>query len=127
MWSVEKVSRLEEGKNLFLCRVLKKHSTNDILCRVFFFALGKPPSLPSVFFTRQTCFLPSVIILPSVFRTALGKELVCRVPEGLHSANPLTLGKLNVSGSECFLFIHIFSVKIIKYIEELCLSYILRL
>ena len=53
-----------------------------------FFALSIPPCLPSA------------IILPSVFRTTLGKELFCRVLEGLHSANPLALGKLTVSGSE---------------------------
>ena len=63
----------------------------------------------SVFFnTRQTTSLPSVFVLtlgktpclPSVFSAALGKELVHRVPEGIHSANIKTLGKFEDSGSE---------------------------
>ena len=37
--------------------------------------------------------------LPSVFRIALDKEFVCRVPEGMHSANIKTLGKFEISGS----------------------------
>jgi len=60
--------------------------------------------------TRQTCFfaeckktvgkfasLPSVFILPCGFLVALGKELVCRVPEGLHLANYLALDKDGIS------------------------------
>jgi len=35
-----------------------------------------------------------------VFFFALGKELLCRVPEKLHLANHLALGKEPVSGSE---------------------------
>ena len=49
------------------------------------------------------CFLPllpSAIILPSVFFTALGKELLCRVPDIMHSANILALGKHPVFGSD---------------------------
>ena len=58
------------------------------------------PSLPSVFFdTRQTSSLPSVF-LPSVFSAALGKELIRRVPEGIHSTNIKRLGKFEDSGSE---------------------------
>jgi hypothetical protein len=41
----------------------------------FFFTLGKEGSLPSV------------------FDLALGKELLCRVPEKKHSANHFALGK----------------------------------
>ena len=47
------------------------------------------------FFPRLSC----AIILPSIFFAALDKELVCRVPDGLHSANPLTLGLPTNSGS----------------------------
>jgi len=43
--------------------------------------------------------LPSVFFA-SVFSATLGKELVRRVPEGIHSANLKTLGKFDVSGSE---------------------------
>ena len=58
-------------------------------------------SLPSVFFsTRERVCLPSAIILTSVFFTALGKELVCRLPDIMHSANIFALGKSAVSGSE---------------------------
>ena len=37
--------------------------------------------------------------MPSVFSAALGKELIRRVPEGIHSANIKTLGKFVDSGS----------------------------
>jgi len=37
--------------------------------------------------------------LPSVVYAALGKQLFCRVPDGMHSANILALGKSPVSGS----------------------------
>ena len=40
-----------------------------------------------------------MFFFPSVFRIALGKEFVCRVPEGMHLANIKTLGKFEVSGS----------------------------
>ena len=51
-----------------------------VCCRVFFL------SLLSVFFsTRQRVCLPSAIILPIVFFTALSKELVCWVPDRMHS------------------------------------------
>ena len=61
--------------------------------------------------TRQTLYLPSVFLtlgkpplyrvffFPSVFSAALGKELVCRVSERIHSANTKTLGKFDISGS----------------------------
>jgi hypothetical protein len=35
----------------------------------------------------------------SLPNAALGKEALCRVPDTLHSAKPLTLGKGRVSGS----------------------------
>ena len=65
----------------------KKTLGKPPLCRVFFLTLGKPP------FCR-------VFFLPSVFSAALGKELVCRVPKRIHSANIKTLGKVDVSGSD---------------------------
>ena len=37
--------------------------------------------------------------MPSVFSAALGKELVRRVSEGIHSANIKTIGKFEDSGS----------------------------
>jgi len=43
--------------------------------------------------------MPSAIILPSVVSTALDKQLFCRVPDGMHSANILALDKSPVSGS----------------------------
>ena len=51
------------------------------VCRVFFLHSAK----------RSICL--------SVFVAALGKELVRRVPEGIHSANIKTLGKFENSGS----------------------------
>ena len=57
------------------------------LCRVFVFALDKQASLPSAF------------ILLSIFYEALGKEFISRVPERMHSANYLALGKEPVSNS----------------------------
>ena len=43
--------------------------------------------------------MPSAIILPSVVSAALDKQLFCRVPDGMHSANILALSKSPVSGS----------------------------
>jgi hypothetical protein len=68
--------------------------------------------------TRQINSLPSVknktlgkellaecFLLPRVFCVALGKELLCRVPEKKHSAKNLALGKEPNSGSICLCFI----------------------
>ena len=49
--------------------------------------------------TRQSLLLPSAICLPSVSLNTLGNLDVCRVPDGMHSANPQTLGNYTVSGS----------------------------
>ena len=38
--------------------------------------------------------------MPSVFSAALGKDLVRRVPEGIHSVNIKTLGKFEDFGSD---------------------------
>ena len=43
--------------------------------------------------------MPSAVILPSLVSKALDKQLFCRVPDGMHSANLLPLGKSTVSGS----------------------------
>jgi len=98
MCRVEKVWRSEEKKKLIslpsvkkntrqgacLSSEKKKHSANLILCRVFFWHSANP------FFAECFFFSPDKpVFLPSVFRTALSKTLVCRVPEGLHLANPL--------------------------------------
>jgi len=37
--------------------------------------------------------MPSAVILPSMVSAALGKQLFCRVSDGLHSANILALDK----------------------------------
>jgi hypothetical protein len=50
--------------------------------------------------TQQTSKFAECFILSSVLRAALAKEIVSRVPEGLHSANHLALSKEPVSGSE---------------------------
>jgi len=56
--------------------------------------------LPSVKkYTRQKIYLSSVFILPSILHVALGKEIVCQVPDGLYSANNLALGNDPISGS----------------------------
>ena len=49
----------------------------------------------------QTGFLPSAICLPDVSTMALGTQQVCRVPDGINSANPQALGIPTVSGSVC--------------------------
>ena len=101
-----------ENRKSFKVRTEK---LNKIICRVpnsytrqtYFFA--ECLVLPSVFFlicrmsNFAECFLhrlPSAFILLSVFFAGLGKRLVCRVPEEMHSANIKTLGKEPVSGSE---------------------------
>ena len=38
--------------------------------------------------------------LPSVFSLALGKEMVCRVSDKIHSPKNMTLGKVFDSGSD---------------------------
>jgi len=66
-----------------------KNTRQKGLCRVFFLALSKKASSPSVF-------------LPCVF-LAFGKEALCRVLERKHSAKYLTLDKDPDSGSENYL------------------------
>ena len=75
--------------------------------------LGKLASLPSVskntrqknkfaewfFLTLDKQPICQVFFLPSVFRGTLDKEVVCRVPEGWHSVNPITLGIYGIFGS----------------------------
>jgi len=76
-----------------------------------------------LFDTRQTPPLCRVFFLPSVFRIALGKEFVYRVPYGMHSANIKILGKFEVSGSainQCPLVKSFYRT---KNTRERCLSY----
>ena len=49
--------------------------------------------------------MPSAIILPSVVSEALGKQFFCRVPDEMHSANILALGKSAIFGSACGQFL----------------------
>ena len=85
---IRKSFEVRRGKILFLCRMskktlgklacswsAKKQSTNKLFAECFFLALGEQASLPSVFFLPSVCFL------------TLGKWLVCRVPDAMHSAN----------------------------------------
>ena len=53
--------------------------------------------------TRQIVYLPSGLVLPSVFFITHGIVCVCRVLEILHSANLLALGNNGVSGSALYL------------------------
>ena len=48
-----------------------------------------------------TCCVPSAIGLSNVSTAALGTQQVCRVPDGMNSANPQALGIPTVSGSAC--------------------------
>jgi hypothetical protein len=75
----------------------KKHLAKKFLCRVFFLALGKETSLPSVFYS-----LPSAEALPSVFYLALGEALFAERPKK-RLAKPPALGKEADSGSACLL------------------------
>ena len=69
----------------------------DVLCLVsFFLTLGKEV-LCRVFFLLA---LDKQICLPSVFCVSLSKRVVCRVPEGLHSAKYATLGNFRIRGSD---------------------------
>ena len=71
--------KVRRQKILLLCRVTKKS-------------------------TRQTMTLPCALVLPCVFLSTLGKNHVCRVPVNLHTANYGAHGKIEVSGSEYFMF-----------------------
>jgi hypothetical protein len=76
--------------------------------------LGTKTFFADCFFgTRQRRSLPSVfsghsakIFFAECYFFALGKELLCRVSEKLHSANHLALDKELVSGSEYFRLWH---------------------
>ena len=59
-------------------------------------------SLPSVLFSAlgKDIGMSSAVVLPSVVSDALGKQFFCRVPDEMHLANILALGKSPVSGSE---------------------------
>ena len=61
----------------------------SLFCQVFL------SSLPIGLFSAlgKEFDIPSAIILPSVVSAALGKQLFCRVSDGLHSANILALDK----------------------------------
>ena len=85
------------SSNYHLCRVpkiiysvnkslpsVKKHSTNTYLYRV-----------PKIIHSTKN-YLLSVFILPSVFCVTLGKDLICQVPETIHSA------KVQHSGTQKF-------------------------
>ena len=59
-----------------------------LLSVVPFFASVVSPAL------SKLAFLPSALVLLSVSLETLGKDVVCRVPDGTHSANSKTLGKI---------------------------------
>ena len=99
------------GKDAF-AECIFWHSAKQLFAECFF-DTRQTPSLPSVFFyTRQTHSLSSFFFWPSVFRAALGKELVLRVPEGIYSANIKTLGKFEDSGS----------ARLVVFSVSICLS-----
>jgi hypothetical protein len=50
--------------------------------------------------SAKSFFFAECFLLPRVFCVALGKELLCRVPEKKHSAKNLALGKEPNSGSD---------------------------
>ena len=59
------------------------------------------PSLSSGLFSTlgKDIGMSSAVVLPSVVSDALGKQFFCRVPDGIHSAKLLALGKSVVSSS----------------------------
>ena len=59
------------------------------------------PSLSSGLFLAlgKDIGMPSAIILPSVVSKALDRQFFCRVPDEMHLANLLALGKSAISGS----------------------------
>ena len=50
--------------------------------------------MPKIVHSAKNC-LPNVFILPSVFCGTLGKDLICRVPETIHSAKVEHSANLN--------------------------------
>ena len=72
-----------------------------VFCRVSLFCRVFCPSLSSVLFSAlgKDIGIPSAVILPTVVSETLGKQFFCRVPDKMHSANLLALGKSVVSGS----------------------------
>jgi len=108
MLRVEKVSRSKEkkiklfiecqivtlGKHISLPSARQLHSGNIFLCRVPFFTECFLSNLPSVELCRVFfASFAECIYFAECFFAALGKWLVCRVPEEMHSANIKTLGK----------------------------------
>ena len=73
-----------------------------VFCRVSLFCRVYFSTLPSGLFSAlgKEFGMPSAIILPSVVSAALGKQLFCRVLDGMHSTNILVLGKSIISGSD---------------------------
>ena len=60
------------------------------------------PTLPSGLFSAlgKDIGMPSAVVLRSVVSYVLGKQLFCRMPNEMHAAKLLALGKSTLSGSE---------------------------
>jgi hypothetical protein len=98
---------------LSLPSVGKKHSTKSSLPSVVFVTLDKELFAECQKNIRQKktlcrvskikhsakSFFAECFLLPRVFCVALGKELLCQVPDKKHSAKNLALGKELNSGS----------------------------
>ena len=97
--NIRQSSNFDNGRQTAVARAghVKVFYRVSIHCRVF------SCCLPSVWYTTlgKSCFLPSAICMPSVFCTTLGKSALCRVRDGMHSANQKTLSIFTVSGSGC--------------------------
>jgi hypothetical protein len=85
---------------LSLPSVGKKHSAKSSLLSVVFVTLGKEPFVECQKRHSAKSFFTECFLLPRVFCVALGKELLCRVPEKKHSAKNMTIDKEPNSGSE---------------------------
>jgi len=72
------------------------------VCRVFFSRIAECQNVCRVFLVRHSVNREFGVSesLPSIFSLALGKEMVCRVSDKIHSAKNMTLGKAFDSGSE---------------------------
>ena len=82
------VRRWHSAKRTSLPSVTGWHSAKRRLCRV------------SSLSTRQRVALPRVVSLSSVEVWALGKDILCRVPDIKNSAKFVALGKASDSGSD---------------------------
>ena len=86
-----------------ICRVFFPYLPSARVCRVFSVELPSVRIFAECFLVRHSAnreFARVSESLPSVFSLALGKDMVCRVSDKIHSAKNMTLDKSFDSGSD---------------------------